>query len=421
MIHLQESMTLFLTLSLIQAFPFLVNDSYSVKAYQLEGLDEVLKHYDKGERPNISPIHLKMQVELFALGPVSTKTFTMDTNFFLREWWTDPRINLKNRSFIKRFGNPNSFLWVPDIYIYNGRNTDINRMLQDTAFTKIAFDGRIYLSAGIKASSTCNMNLRMFPMDSQICSIIFGSYSLSAEELDLVWHEKPIVYDDKSMKVLGFTINDITADTYHETYINGAYTILKLNFHMDRTFSYYLFRTYIPSVILVVLTWGTFLIPPTAYPARVTLIMSSFLANAFILQSASSEYAKVEYTTAIELFLQVNITFIMITMLEYIIVIRTHPEVTFPWRRSSKGNKDSVKMKRMGIENESSTECNANNVEHSDIRSVSKSVQDYENLEKSNASTVPNLHNIDRVSRILIPVMYTLFNIVYFAYFLLSV
>ena len=145
--------------------------------------------------------------------------------------------------------------------------------------------------------------------------------------------------------------------------------------------------------------------------------MTSFLANTFILQGASSEYAKVEYTTAIELFLQVNITFIMIAMLEYMTVIQTNPDITFLWCQPSKCNEVVVKMKAMGIKNENFMECYANNFENPDHKIVSKSIQKMENVEKS--VSVPNLHNIDRVGRILIPIMYTLFNIAYFAYFLL--
>ena len=83
----------------------------------------------------------------------------------------------------------------------------------------------------------------------------------------------------------------------------------------------------------------------------------------------------------------------------------------------SKCNEVVVKMKAMGIKNENFMECYANNFENPDHKIVSKSIQKMENVEKS--VSVPNLHNIDRVGRILIPIMYTLFNIAYFAYFLL--
>ena len=85
---------------------------------------------------------------------------------------------------------------------------------------------------------------------------------------------------------------------------------------------YYILRTYVPSSFLVFMTWGTFWLPPTTYPARVGIIVTNFLASSFILQGASSMYTKVPYTTAIEVYLLVNITFILAVMLEYIAVIK---------------------------------------------------------------------------------------------------
>ena len=392
---------------------------------ELEELDNLLKNYDKRERPfrNVAPVDVKIQVSLFALGPISTKTFTLEADIFLREWWTDPRIRFKNGSIILNT-NPSSFLWVPDMFILNSRETHIHKMLTDTASTTISSDGSIYLSVGVKASCSCNMNLQMFPMDRQTCSILFESYAFNGLELNPVWHDDPLEYDEKAIKVFGFTIRDVTTDVYNRTYSTGQYfPCLRVSFHLDRTFSYYFYRSYIPSIILVILSWGTFQIPATAYPARVTLIMSNFLANAFILQHASSEYTKVEYTTAIELFLLVNISFIMITMLEYMLVVRTNPDITLtrPTSWKSKCGQNAVKMRRINIQGVNSMYYNDNankDVEKQNFEVASNNAQVLEGLEKSNRNQVPKLHNIDRLSQIIIPTMYILFNIVYFVYFL---
>ena len=101
------------------------------------------------------------------------------------------------------------------------------------------------------------------------------------------------------------------------------FPLLYIHLHVKRTVSYYIFRSYVPSSFLVVMTWGTFWLPPTTYPARVGVVVTNFLASAFILQGASAMYTKVPYTTAIEVYLLVNITFILAVMLEYIAVIQT--------------------------------------------------------------------------------------------------
>ena len=393
--------------------------------YELEDLDIALKTYDKRVRPfkNIAPVEVKVQVYLLSFGPISTKTFTFEADIFLREWWIDPRINIKNGS-VTLHDNPNLFLWVPDLFISNSHGADMHKMLSETVGTQISPNGHMFLSAGIKTSCSCNMNLQMYPMDSQTCTILFESYAYNGRKLNPVWHDQPLNYDKKSITVSGFSVRNITTDIYNNTYYSGeVFPRLRISFHMDRTFSYYLYRSYIPSIFLVMLSWGTFQIPANAYPARVTLIVSTFLASTFILQYASSEYTKVEYTTAIEIFLLVNICFIMTAMFEYMMVVRSHPRLKLPWCMSwkSKSSGKAVDTKKCDVEKAGSAYCNVTVNENEDQRSAGTTADNYlqvKNLKRVDTIQVQNLHNIDRVSRVLIPIAYIIFIVVYFSYFL---
>ena len=48
-------------------------------------------------------------------------------------------------------------------------------------------------------------------------------------------------------------------------------------FHLRRRLGYHLFHTYIPSALIVVMSWISFWIKPEAIPARVTLGVTSLL------------------------------------------------------------------------------------------------------------------------------------------------
>ena len=99
---------------------FLLIGIFSCSAYDFEELDIALQDYDKRVRPyrKKAPVEVKVQLFLLAFGPISTKTFTFESAIFLRQWWTDPRINIQNES-ITLNGNPSVFLWVPDLFIPN--------------------------------------------------------------------------------------------------------------------------------------------------------------------------------------------------------------------------------------------------------------------------------------------------------------
>lgn len=59
--------------------------------------------------------------------------------------------------------------------------------------------------------------------------------------------------------------------------ILGNFTCLAIVFNLRRRLGYHLFHTYIPSALIVVMSWISFWIKPEAIPARVTLGVTSLL------------------------------------------------------------------------------------------------------------------------------------------------
>lgn len=60
-------------------------------------------------------------------------------------------------------------------------------------------------------------------------------------------------------------------------YSTGNFTCLAIVFNLRRRLGYHLFHTYIPSALIVVMSWISFWIKPEAIPARVTLGVTAFL------------------------------------------------------------------------------------------------------------------------------------------------
>lgn len=64
----------------------------------------------------------------------------------------------------------------------------------------------------------------------------------------------------------------------HNLIINvGNFTCLAVVFNLRRRLGYHLFHTYIPSGLIVVMSWISFWIKPEAIPARATLGVTSLL------------------------------------------------------------------------------------------------------------------------------------------------
>ncbi len=68
-----------------------------------------------------------------------------------------------------------------------------------------------------------------------------------------------------------FKILDYKTSTYLEKTSTGAYTRLSLSFMLQRHIGYFIFQTYLPSILIVMLSWVSFWINHEATSARVAL------------------------------------------------------------------------------------------------------------------------------------------------------
>lgn len=79
-----------------------------------------------------------------------------------------------------------------------------------------------------------------------------------------------------------FTRKIIQPSNIHpKLYFTGNFTCLAVVFNLKRRLGYHLFHTYIPSGLIVIMSWISFWIKPEAIPARITLgkIMSKVILH----------------------------------------------------------------------------------------------------------------------------------------------
>lgn len=58
---------------------------------------------------------------------------------------------------------------------------------------------------------------------------------------------------------------------------SGKFTCIEVKFHLERQMGYYLIQMYIPSLLIVILSWVSFWINMDAAPARVALGITTVL------------------------------------------------------------------------------------------------------------------------------------------------
>jgi len=98
---------------------------------------------------------------------------------------------------------------------------------------------------------------------------------------------------------------------------DNIYLILRFK----RNTIYYVYKAFIPTILLSIFNIGSYFIPDNAMPARVTLIITTFLASTLILQSVTEQTIQVPYTTSMQLFLLINIMFLLLSIFQYLLLL----------------------------------------------------------------------------------------------------
>lgn len=112
-----------------------------------------------------------------------------------------------------------------------------------------------------------------------ICSCHFHLVIVShtVQDLVFIWNmtDPLVVNEDIELPQQDISQNFTTDCTIE--YSTGNFTCLAVVFNLRRRLGYHLFHTYIPSALIVVMSWISFWIKPEAIPARVTLGVTSLL------------------------------------------------------------------------------------------------------------------------------------------------
>lgn len=103
------------------------------------------------------------------------------------------------------------------------------------------------------------------------------SVSHTTQDLVFLWNTTdPLVVNPEIELPQLDILNNYTTDCTIE-YSTGNFTCIQIVFNLRRRLGYHLFHTYIPSALIVVMSWIAFWIKPEAIPARVTLGVTSLL------------------------------------------------------------------------------------------------------------------------------------------------
>ncbi|XP_055350836.1 glutamate-gated chloride channel-like isoform X2 [Paramacrobiotus metropolitanus] len=105
----------------------------------------------------------------------------------LRLRWNDPRLvfNAPNHEYLT-LPSP-ARIWKADLFFANEQSAHFHNILQPNVLTRIYPNGDVLMSLRLTLKFGCSMDLRMFPMDRQVCAIPLSSFGTTSKDVEIVW------------------------------------------------------------------------------------------------------------------------------------------------------------------------------------------------------------------------------------------
>ncbi|KAK4475974.1 hypothetical protein MN116_001211 [Schistosoma mekongi] len=296
-----------------------------------EIVETLFANYQSHVRPgelirNTTVVTVYISVSAITSVDVRNMEYTID--MLLRQAWYDPRLAWdkieKFKHYTKNIVSPvfKEKIWLPDLFFRNGKEGRLHKMTCENLLIRIQPNGEILYSQKITMRMACQMELRTFPMDTQECDMNIGSYGYTLEQVSFVWRNVSPVTLPENLQISEFDPPEVVRAydcTSGYSTSTGQYTCLNATFTLQRQLGYWLASTYIPNILIMVVSWLNFWVSLEAIPARVNLSLLTLLGVITQSTSYASSLPRVSYIKAIDIWTIACITFNSGVLLEFAI------------------------------------------------------------------------------------------------------
>uniref|UniRef100_A0A4W3H9M2 Glycine receptor, alpha 3 n=1 Tax=Callorhinchus milii TaxID=7868 RepID=A0A4W3H9M2_CALMI len=318
------------------------------------GYDARIRPNFKGNSAHSPPVNVSCNIFINSFGSIAETTMDYRVNIFLRQQWNDPRLAYSEYPDDSLDLDPSMLdsIWKPDLFFANEKGANFHEVTTDNKLLRIFKNGNVLYSIRLTLILSCPMDLKNFPMDVQTCIMQLESFGYTMNDLIFEWQENGPVQVAEGLTLPQFLLkeeNDLRYCTKH--YNTGKFTCIEVRFHLERQMGYYLIQMYIPSLLIVILSWVSFWINMDAAPARVALGITTVLTMTTQSSGSRASLPKVSYVKAIDIWMAVCLLFVFSALLEYAavnFVSRQHKEL-LRLRRRKKKKDDEVRESRFSF------------------------------------------------------------------------
>ncbi|KAM9497061.1 gamma-aminobutyric acid receptor subunit beta-2a isoform 3-T3 [Clarias gariepinus] len=287
-------------------------------------VDRLMKGYDIRLRPDFGgpPVAVGMNIDIASIDMVSEVNMDYTLTMYFQQAWRDKRLSYSeiplNLTLDNRVADQ---LWVPDTYFLNDKKSFVHGVTVKNRMIRLHPDGTVLYGLRITTTAACMMDLRRYPLDEQNCTLEIESYGYTTDDIEFYWRGGDgAVSGVERIELPQFSIVDYKLISKNVVFSTGSYPRLSLSFKLKRNIGYFILQTYMPSILITILSWVSFWINYDASAARVALGITTVLTMTTINTHLRETLPKIPYVKAIDMYLMGCFVFVFLALLEYAFV-----------------------------------------------------------------------------------------------------
>nr|XP_040570831.1 gamma-aminobutyric acid receptor subunit delta-like [Lepeophtheirus salmonis] len=179
---------------------FLMGQSKELSEPPLEVTSKIIfsKDFSIHNEPKLEsdkPLQVNFSIEQLNILDVVEKSEIITLEMNIKIYWRDPRISVRPKALsnISKYVSFNSrvaeYFWIPDIFIDKAKSIRNPLLHVKPAYLRV-YNNFILFSNLINFDVFCEMDFHRFPVDEQLCIIIFESYGFASDQFMFAWDLK---------------------------------------------------------------------------------------------------------------------------------------------------------------------------------------------------------------------------------------
>ncbi|CEF69356.1 Gamma-aminobutyric acid A receptor/Glycine receptor alpha family and Neurotransmitter-gated ion-channel transmembrane domain and Neurotransmitter-gated ion-channel family and Neurotransmitter-gated ion-channel ligand-binding domain-containing protein [Strongyloides ratti] len=291
-------------------------------------LEKLLNSYKTFKTPSEIGVDVTIEVWVQEVNALHEITSDFDMDIYVTEIWNDEALKYDHMNPCKYNLSLNNEvleqIWKPNTVFINSKAAHIHRSPFLNVFLMIYPNGTVWVNYRVQVKGPCFNTFQQFPFDRTKCHLTLESFNYNNQEVNMKWLDSTstpaLVLLKEKIELPDFVLTNYSTHLEEVNYPAGTWNELTMSFVFSRRYGWYILQAYIPTYLTIFISWISFCLGAKMIPARTMLGVNSLLALTFQFGNIMRNLPRVAYVKALDVWMLSCLSFVFCSLLELAII-----------------------------------------------------------------------------------------------------